>query len=433
MKYTFKKLPESAIEIEVTLDHQEFLNYWQPEFDKALSQVHLKGFRPGTAPKEMAEKAVDKDKVFHEAVNEAVHHNLRSITEENDWQVIDQPKIEVLENNEGPISQGGTPDQVKLGLGLKYKTSLIVFPEIKLPDYKKNAAKISKSEKKEIKIEDKEIEDSIKWILNSRAKLTRVNHAAEKGNVADIDFAGTLDGKPLDGASGKADNFVLGEGKFVSGFEDNLYGKKEGDKVEFSVVFPADYWKPELRDKKVDFKVEVKGVFGREVPALTDELVKGLGKFETADDFRKNVREGLLQEKIEKEKERLRLKIMEEIIKNCKVDLPKIMLERTLDGMVAEYKEYAQATGLGKKEDDAAVRKNLEERAKNNVLTNLVIYAIAKNENLAPSKEEVEAEVNEFLKNRKMGKKEQIDPKQLYDYIYGVVQNRKVFGYLESL
>lgn len=415
MKYTSKKFPGSAIEIEITLDHQEFLNYWQPEFDKALSQVHLKGFRPGTAPKEMAEKAVDKDKIFQEVVSEAVHHNLRAITEENDWQLIDQPKIEVLESP----------------TGLKYRTTLIVFPEVKLPDYKKIAAKILKSEKKETKVEDKEIQNSIKWILNSRAKLTRVNQAAEKGNVLDIDFAGTLDGKPLDGASGKADNFVLGEGKFVPGFEDNLYGKKEGDKVEFSVVFPADYWKPELRDKKVDFKVEVKGVFSREVPDLTDKLVKSLGKFETVEDLKKNVREGLLQEKSEKQKERLRLKIMEEIIKNCKVDLPGVMLEKTLDGMVAEYKEYAQMTGLGKKEDDAAIKKNLEERAKNNVLTNLIIYAIAKNESLTPSKEEVEAEANEFLKNRHTDKSHQIDSKQLYDYIYGVVQNRKVFDLLE--
>ena len=78
MKHTLKKLPDSIVELEVILDHQEFLNYWQPVYDAALSSVHLKGFRPGTAQKDMAEKAVDKEKVFNEAANKAVCSGLRT-------------------------------------------------------------------------------------------------------------------------------------------------------------------------------------------------------------------------------------------------------------------------------------------------------------------------------------------------------------------
>lgn len=421
MKYSSKKLPNSAVELEVVLDHKEFLNYYQPVYDQAFSSVELKGFRPGAAPKDLADKAIDKEKVFNEAVVRATRDSLKEITADNNWQLIDQPAVEVLETNP------------KDNIGLKFKATITIFPEVKLG----NCAKIAKgvlAEKKSVKVEEKEIEETIKWVLNSRVKLVRASHPAEKGNLADIDFSGFLDGKPLDGASGKADGFILGEGKFVPGFEDNLYGHKEGDKLEFSVNFPKDYWKEDLRGKNIDFKVEIKGVFDREMPELNDEFVKSLGKFESAEDLKKSIRNGIAKEKEAKEKERLRLKIMEEIIKDSKIELPEIMVNRTLDGLAADYENFLKNAPPGKdslKEDE--IRKSLEEKAKNSVAVNLVLYQIAKDEHLEPTAEEVEAEANEFLKNNRIDKKEKIDQQKIYDYSYGMVQNRKVFEYLESL
>ncbi len=424
MKYTSKKLPNSMVEAEVVLDHQEFLEYYQPVYDQALSAVHLKGFRPGTAPKDLADKALDKEKIFHEAVAKAAQSVLKEINEENNWQLIDQPKIEVLEND--PLNNKG----------LKFKATLTVFPEVKLSDYKKIAKKAIKENSKEISVSEKEVEDSIKWVLNSRSKLTRANKLAEKGDVLDIDFAGFADGKALDGTSGKADSFVLGEGKFIPGFEENLLGHKEGDAVEFAVTFPGDYWKEDMRNKKVDFKVNIHGVFNRELPELTDEFVKTLGKFESVEDLKKNVREGMAKEKTDKEKERVRLKIIDQIIKNSKIELPEIMVSRTLDGMVSEYKAYSGMAKTLKPEkelEEDKVRKGFEEKAKNSVASNLVFYQIAKDENLEPKPEEVEAEASQFLKANASLKDKNIDPQRLYDYSYGIVQNRKVFEFLESL
>src|SRR3989344_9621709 len=123
MKYTLKKMPNSIVELEANLDHQEFLNYYQPIYDQVLSTVHLKGFRPGTAPKDLADKALDKEKIFHSAVEKAAQSVLKEINEDNNWQFIDQPKIEVLEND--PLNNKG----------LKFKATIAVFPEVKLADY----------------------------------------------------------------------------------------------------------------------------------------------------------------------------------------------------------------------------------------------------------------------------------------------------------
>src|SRR3989344_6980615 len=109
MKNSFKKLPGSRVELEVSLEQKEFLPYYQSAYEAALKNVHLKGFRPGTAPKELADGAVDKEKVFSEAVDRAVRESLRDITEENAWTIIAKPEVEVLDAEDG---------------GLRFKTTL---------------------------------------------------------------------------------------------------------------------------------------------------------------------------------------------------------------------------------------------------------------------------------------------------------------------
>ncbi len=419
MKYTTKNIPGSVKELEVILTHPEFLSYWQGVYDEAISKVHLKGFRPGTAPKDLADKAVDKDHLFHEATNNAVRVTLKEITAENSWTLIDQPNIEVLESN--PATD----------IGLKFKATLTVFPEVKLGNYEKAIKKIIADAPKDFSVDEKEIEKSAQWVLNSRAKLTRAAREAKIGDVADIDFSGFIDGKPLDGASGKADSFVLGEGKFIPGFEEQIVGHKAGDSFDFSLNFPGDYWKEELRSKKIDFKVTLVSVYEREVPALNDEFVKGLGKFETVEAFKSTLREGLAKEKEEKAKELMRLKMTDALAKEAKIDLPQVMVDHTLDNMVEEYKALRRNVPVG--ESDTDIRKRLEEKAKNSVITNLVLYQISKEKQLEPNPEEVEAESNKFLAHSEFSKNPKIDPQKVYDYSYGIVQNRKVFEYLESL
>lgn len=301
MKSSFKKLPGSKIELQVSLDQKEFLPYYQAAYDLAISQVHLKGFRPGTAPKELADHAVNKEEVFGEAAKSAIRWSLDEITKDNEWTMIDAPQIEVEDAE----------------LGIKYKATLTIFPEIKLGNYKKIADK-TLEEKKEVNVEPKEIEQTLEWIRNSR---------------------------------------------------------KEGDKV----------------------------------PELNDEFAKTLGKFQNVDELKKSVSEGILLEKQNKESERLRFKMLDEIIKSSEIDIPEVMIQKTYDGMNAQLGPMLKASGKPEEE----ITKQLYERARNNVASNLVIYKIAQTEHLEPTPEEVGEQGN-------------------YDYNYGVIQNKKVFAFLEK-
>lgn len=417
MKSHFKKLPGSTIVLEVSLDHNEFLPYWQRAFDAACSQVHLKGFRPGAAPKEFAGKAVDREKVFEYAVEEAARKTLQNVAQENEWSIIDRPRIEVFPV---PAAETGTATEHQQGAtGLKFKATLVVFPEIELGNYKKIAHK-TLGEKRKIEVETQEVEKTLDWVRQSRASLTRATHGAQNGNVIEVDVESFCEGKAIPGAALKEDRFVVGESRFVPGFDAAIAGHKEGDEARFSLTAPADYWQKDLQNKKIDFRVKVRAVFDRRIPELNDGFVQGLGRnFQTVDDVRKNIREGLAIEKEEKERERVRAKMVEEIVKRARIDVPQIMIEKTLDGLVREVKASLGAAVAN--HSDEELRKQLYERAVERVCANLVMYRIAKLEHLEPTPEEVEAEAKE----------RKLDLERDYDYSYGIVQNKKVFALLE--
>ncbi len=412
MKSSFKKLKGSRIDLEITLEPSEFKRHYDEVRHEALSRVNIKGFRPGTAPEAMAESVINQDKVFEEAVQDAVRFGLNQATEENDWVVVDQPRVEILE----------AADVLKNG-GLKFKAELTVFPEVKMADYKKIAHEINAG-KKPAEVTPDEIEKAFMWVRKSRAPMVRITRPAAKGDVLDIDITIEHDGKPVPGGDIKHDKFELGEGKFIPGFEEKVIGHKDGEEVEFSITAPLNYWQKEFAGKKLDFKVKINTVFELTIPEASDEFAKSLGKFNSIEDVRKNIAEGLALEKEQKESEKRHIKMLDKIVTDSKMDLPEIFVTKTLDGMLEELRQTIEQAG--EKMDKA--REGLRVAAEKRVAANVVVHELAKIENLEPKKEEVEEESKYHVQESRG-----VDADKFYDYIYGILLNRKVFEFLDSI
>jgi len=415
MKYKQKELPHSQVEIEVTLSGDDFRKYWDIAYEKARLEVGVKGFRPGTAPKEITDPLIDKEKVFNEATKASVRDSLRDVAEDNEWQVIDQPKIDVRE-----------ADPQK---GLKFKTVLTLFPKVSLADYKKIAHAVTEELSQPVEkivISDEEVQKSLDWLRSSRAAEIAVARGIYEGDLVEVDIKSEQNGKLVEGAQLDRDRFIVGKSNFIPGFDKELLTHKQGETFRFSLIAPEKYWNEKMRGQNIDFTVTVRSVFERKLPELNDEFVRNLNpNFKKVDDLKKSIREGLRLEKQKHEREKIRIKIIENIVADSKADLPEIMVARTLDGMVEEFRPMLKKTG--KNEDD--IRKDLEIRARQNVMSNLVIHAIAKQEHLEPTAAEVEDEKKitppELLRG--------VDDRAANDYIYGVLVNRKIHNFLESL
>ena len=155
-----------------------------------------------------------------------------------------------------------------------------------------------------------------------------------------------------------------------------------------------------------------------------------------------NIKEGILEEKKIKEKQRLRIELLAKILEKSKAELPNDMVEEKLNGMVAGFDNELHVKGmelsfylahLNKTEDD--LRKDWRTEAERQVAYALILRKIAKDKNLYPSNEEVEAGVTQLAQSlvlREQVNPESIDTEKLKDAVTGDLVNEKVFGFLEK-
>ena len=135
-------------------------------------------------------------------------------------------------------------------------------------------------------------------MADRNSRMVSVERKVKKGDVANIDFEGFMDGVPFDG--GKSDNFDLeiGSGQFVPGFEDQIIGMEIGEEKDLDITFPEDYH-ADLAGKSVVFHVKVNAVKVKETPALDDEFAKDVSEFDTLAELKKDVKAKLTEEREE--------------------------------------------------------------------------------------------------------------------------------------
>jgi trigger factor len=421
MKYTIKKLPKSKIEILFEIPFEELEKFRKEAVLELGKHVKMEGFRPGHVPEKMIEGQLGEMNIMEEVAEHAISENYKKVVLENKITPISQPQVEILK-----LAPANT---------FEFKATVDVLPEIKMPDYKKIASGVKKNE---IKVEEKEFEDSVSWLQKSRAKMTLKTEESKKGDFVEIEYSSPQ----IDAGKQYKDGFILGEGRFIKGFEENLEGQKEGGEKEFSLQFPADYSQKDLAGKEISFKVKIKSVQKVELPELNDEFAKGLGRFDNLEALKKNIKEGLVAEKQRAESNRIRSEILEKVTAATDCDIPDVLIEdekarilletkdKVLQGLGTSFEEYLKQTNKTEKD----LLDSFSDQAQKRVRGSLILREIGEKENITASEDEVRKEVDNFLKRYldiKSSQKE-FDQGRLEEYTKEVIRNEKIFKLLES-
>jgi len=231
--------------------------------------------------------------------------------------------------------------------------------------------------------------------------MVSVERAAEKGDVANIDFEGLLNGTPFDG--GKGDNFdlELGSGSFVPGFEEQVVGMSAGEEKDIDITFPEDYH-AELAGKAVVFHVKVNAVKVKEVPAIDDEFAKDVSEFDTLADLKKDIKAKLTAERKEAANHAFEDVLMEQVADSLECDVPQPMVEEQARRFVENLKMQIQSQGIPYEQylkltnsTEADLLAQAQEPALRQVKMDLAMDAIAKAEGLEVSDEAVEEKFKE--------------------------------------
>lgn len=127
----------------------------------------------------------------------------------------------------------------------------------------------------EIEYTDEEVQKVVDQHLDSLAEYsTDPSLTVKDGDSINLDYVGYVNDVAFDGGNtnGNGTTLVIGSGRYVDNFEEQLIGSHPGDSLTVNVTFPEDYGNEELNGKPARFECVINSV--RVVPELTDELVK---------------------------------------------------------------------------------------------------------------------------------------------------------------
>jgi trigger factor len=169
-------------------------------------------------------------------------------------------------------------------------------------------------------------------------------------------------------------------------------------------------------------------------PEVTEEWVKKLGKFETVEDFKNKIRESIKKEKEFKAKDKKRMAIIENILEDSKVSMPKILVENELRKMQAQFEDDIVRAGLKPEDYLKHLKKTPEDLkkewtpdAEKRAKVQLIITKIALDEKIDADPELVKKEVENILKTYKDATEDRAKA-----YVEMMLTNEKVFEWLES-
>ena len=261
-------------------------------------------------------------------------------------------------------------------------------------------------------VTDEEVDVEIQRRLQKAAKTENSKTGkVENGDTINISFVGKIDGKEFEGGSSESTDITVGTTQMIDGFVEGLIGKNVGESVTLNLKFPDYYGKTDLQGKAVEFKVTINSKKKISVPKLNKEFVKKNSKYKTVKEYKEGVKKELLNQKQKSIDSTVKQELWSRIINKSKAKkYPEKELNEAMsqaNKLEESYKAQAQNYGMEwetylktvMRTDKKGFEKLKQEYAKNIVFNRMVMYSIARSENISLSNREYKKEILKILED----------------------------------
>ena len=357
-------------EINIEIPRAEY----QEEFDKLLrkaaSQANVKGFRPGRAPRAVVAKMFG-EKIHGDVMSRLVSDAYREALEEHDLKVVGYPEIDI--------------DDKDAEKDLKVTASVSVFPE----------PSIEKVDGLSIEVEtsvfsEEEFEKRLNGLAEQFSEIKPIEErtSAEAGDLAMVDFSGTVDGEPFPGSSGEGVYVEIGSGRSLKEIEEALPGMEVGAEQELQAVLPDD-GPEELAGKEAQYSLSLKGLYQKHMPELDDELAKKTGLAEDLEGLKRYVRSELEREVARKNEVEREEKLLRAVLEKNPFEVPEALVDEEVRNVLFEMGFLNPQDERSYQIDVSRFRENLGEPAEFRVRRSIILEQLRKKEDLSFEDEEV--------------------------------------------
>lgn len=363
-----KELKSSGLsyEMEVTVTAKDIDQRVDSRLKEVGKTIRMPGFRQGKVPMNILKKRY-ANAIMGEVLELAVNETSSKILKEKDLQPAMQPQFEVK--------------SFDAGKDLVYKMTVEVLPKFKLADFK--GAKLVKPVSKP---DAKAIDEALERLGEARqsTQVVEVKRGAKEGDTVVISFDGRTahDDKRHPGMQSDTHHLKLGSGQFIPGFEDQLIGKKQGDKVEVKVSFPENYGAKELAGNDAIFDVEIKELREPGKTEINDEFAKSFG-MDSLDALKKAIGEQAEREFAQHSRLHVKKALLDFLDEAHDFEVPPRMLEMEYENIIQQIELDRQRNPQEKKgelsEDE---KKEFRDIADRRVRLGLILSEVGKQNNI---------------------------------------------------
>lgn len=377
VKTTVGEKDGNDVKLQVEVPADEVQRGIEATIKQLARDVRIPGFRKGKVPSSLVVQRFGMEAIVHQMLDDHLSSWFSTALEEADLDPVDRPEVDFEE----------APEE---GKPFSFTAVVTVMPEAELGRYRGVEAP-----RAEAVVEDAEVDERVERLREEFAELKSAgDRAAAEGDFVTIAAEGFKDGESVENTKLDDYMFEVGGGYLLPDLEHGVVGMKAGEERTVPVSFPDDYQAEDLQGATLDFKVELKEVKEKVLPAMNDEFAKDVSEFETLLELRLDIRKKLQAAKDSAAERGFRAAAIQAVAAGITVDLPPAAIERQSREMVDDFarslsmqggdiRGYLQATGAGLED---LVKQMLPE-AESTLRTSLALDAVAKAEGLEVGEE----------------------------------------------
>ena len=387
MKTELKEISPTRKQIDIEIEADAVRKVYDRVSDQYAKAANVPGFRPGHAPRGVV-RARFKDQIRTEVLRELLPDAVQKAIADHKVEPLGEPELN-LDNNEGLDQLGQKP--------ISFNVNVDVLPEIKLGEYKGLAAARSTRP-----VKDEDVNHVIEQLRENSASLEPVeDRGAQVDDTVTANFHGTFVNEPEAEPINVEDvDVVLGGPGIVPAITDNLIGAKPDDEKTFLVEYPQDFSAKGLAGKAVEYTVKVSAVRVKELPQLDDEWAQSLGEsdeVESLDQLKEKIRSDLEAQAKNVAEGKVRTDLLRSLVEAHQFELPDRLVEHQTEHRVESIVRDMINQGIDPRNpelDWEKARDSLQEQARYELRSSLLLEKIADEEKIEVSDQEIEDEID---------------------------------------
>jgi trigger factor len=379
---TVEETDKHIVRMSVEVEADEVARDLDRAYRKVAGEVKIPGFRKGKVPRQIIDARIGREHVLEEFVKDSIPSYYVRAIRENGLAPISEPEIDL--------------DQVEEGKPLKFTATVEIRPRITLrPDqYRGIHVQAPTTEPSE-----EEVDSFIDRLRERFAELDVVERPARKGDYALADVRAHIHDRQIAEATRLGFLSEVGSEELVPELDRELEGKRKGDILKFNAVLPEKFG-PGLAGAEVTFQVLVKEVKAKKLPDRDDEFAKIASEFDTIAELREDIRTKVRELKQGESQAAVRDLVLQQIVDSVEVDLPERLVDEESERRVRSATERAERAGVSMEEvlaaqgwDELRLRSDARAHAIRALKADLVLEAVARQEELTVSEEDLQKEI----------------------------------------